>query len=135
MRLLSFLSAVEHAITSETAAPTQRAAWETTRMVSFQRGVARLTLDVHPGSRSAIPGGAIFLQAFALADGSSCLKASLTWRGSDAFPSVSIYATPTIDWETEAQRVASAWLEGPSGVVSSPSIAELADPQLIANVG
>ena len=85
-------------------------------MVNFHHGLARLTLTPRPAADLPFPGGAIFLQAFALADGSLCLKASLNWRGSEAFPIMSVYSTPTMNWKLEASRIASAWLEGPPAV-------------------
>lgn len=87
-------------------------------MVNFQEGLARLTLTARAGESR--PSGAIFLQAFALADGSICLKASLTWQGSDAFPSLPVFALPDVDWRLEATRIAKAWGEGPSAALAVP---------------
>ena len=115
MRLISFLSDIERAVLAESPA-VDGGAWETTRMVNFHHGLARLTLTPRPAADLPFPGGAIFLQAFALADGSLCLKASLNWRGSEAFPIMSVYSTPTMNWKLEASRIASAWLEGPPAV-------------------
>jgi len=116
MRLLSFLTAVENALTAESP-PLAGGAWDTTRMVNFHHGLARLTLIPRPGN--PLPGGAIFLQEFVLADASLCLKASLNWKGRDAFPVLAVYSTPQLDWNLEAARVAGTWMEGPIEIVTS----------------
>lgn len=112
MRLLSFISDIERALTAESPA-IDGGAWETNRMVNFNHGLARLTLKPRPGAEMISSGGTIFVQAFVLADGSLCLKASLNWKGSDALPVIAVYSTPTLNWKLEASRIASRWLEGP----------------------
>lgn len=128
MRLLSFLTDIEKALLAESPA-VDGGAWETTRMVNFHHGLARLTLAARPGNDLAVPGGTIFLQAFVLADSSLCLKASLNWRGSDAFPVIAVYSTPTLNWKLEASRIATAWLEGP------PAMATVTTTDLNAETG
>ena len=113
MRLLSFLSDVERSLLAESPA-VDGGAWESTRMVNFHQGLARLSLTPRPAADLPFPGGAIFLQAFSLADGSLCLKASLNWKGSESFPTISVYSTPETNWKLEASRIASVWLEGPA---------------------
>lgn len=117
MRLLSFLSDIEKALTAESPV-VEGGAWDTTRMVNFNQGLARLTLTARPGNELPCSGGTIFLQSFALADGSLCLKASLNWRGSDVLPVISVYSTPTLNWKLESSRVAMAWLEGPPALAT-----------------
>ena len=117
MRLLSFLSDIERAVIAESPV-VDGGAWETTRMVNFQHGLARLTLTPRASADLPLSGGAIFLQAFVLADGSLCLKASLNWKGSEAFPVLAVYSTPTMNWKLEASKIASAWLEGPPAQAS-----------------
>jgi len=112
MRLLSFLSDIEKAVVAESPA-VEGGAWEATRMMNFDQGLGRLTLAPRPNSELPFPGGAIFLQAFALADGSQCLKATLSWSGSSVTHAVPVYSTPTLNWKLEASRIASTWLEGP----------------------
>jgi len=112
MRLLSFLSDIERALIAESPA-IDGGAWTTNRMVNFHHGLARLTLAPTAAAADILSSGSIFLQAFVLADGSLCLKASLNWKGSDAFPVIAVYSTPTLNWKLEASRIASAWLEGP----------------------
>jgi hypothetical protein len=118
MRLLSFLTDIEKSLVAESPA-VDGGAWETTRMINFHQGLARLTLKARPGAELPVEGGTIFLQSFALADGSLCLKASLNWKGSEVFPIIAVYSTPTMNWKLEASRIASAWLEGPA---SAPAI-------------
>ncbi len=117
MRLLSFLSDIEKALIAESPV-VEGGAWETNRMVNFHHGLARLTLTARPGNELPSPGGTIFLQAFVLANGSLCLKANLNWKGSDAFPVLAVYSTPTLNWKLEASRIAMAWLEGPPAMAS-----------------
>lgn len=98
-------------------------------MVNFHHGLARLTLK----PRTAGQGGSVFLQAFALADGSQCLKASLNWDGSENVPVVSVYSTPTLNWKKEATRIATAWLAGPGEMASVTSVdmtAPIAQPKV-----
>ena len=81
-------------------------------MVNFQRGLARLSLTPSKSDRSA-RSGSILLQAFTLADGSLCLKASLSWDSSDAVTVIAVYSTPTLNWRNEAARIANDWFNGP----------------------
>jgi hypothetical protein len=116
MRLLSFLTEIENKLRADSPALTG-GAWQTTRMVNFHNGLARLHLSPRPGN-DARP-GTIFLQAFSLADGSLCLKASLQWEGADAAPVLAVYSTPKLNWKLEASRIASVWMEGPQEFVST----------------
>jgi hypothetical protein len=119
MRLLSFLTQIEDALNAESPA-IDGGAWETMRMVNYHHAIARLTISPRPGNE--LPAGAVFVQSFALADGSVCLKASLNWKGRDVFPVFSVYSTPRLNWKLEASRIALAWLEGPSEVVTCSPI-------------
>jgi hypothetical protein len=116
MRLLSFLSDIEKSLVAESPM-VEGGAWQTTRMVNFHHGLARLTLAPR-GNDLPLPTGTIFLQAFALADGSLCLKASLNWKGSEAFPTMAVYSTPNTNWKLEASKIASRWLEGAPATAS-----------------
>lgn len=124
MRLLSFLTDIEKSLLAESPA-VDGGAWETTRMISFHQGLARLTLTARPGVELPVTGGTIFLQSFALADGSLCLKASLNWKGSEVLPTIAVYSTPTMNWKLEASRIASAWLEGPTAVSTLTPVEDL----------
>lgn len=96
--------------------------WETTRMVNFHHGLARLTLKPRSAGQGVAAGGSIFLQAFALADGSQCLKASLNWNGSEHVPVLAVYSTPTLNWKKEATRIATSWLAGPGEQASVTTV-------------
>jgi len=118
MRLLSFLTAIEQALLAES--PGIRGEdWESLRMVNFHHHLARLTISRRDGNERRT--GAIFIQGFALADGSNCVKAYLNWDGSESHRSFAVYSTPHLDWEREASRIAKAWLEGPGTRVTSAS--------------
>jgi hypothetical protein len=119
MRLLSFLTEIEKALIAESPS-SAGSAWETTRVVNFHHGLARLTLTPRAGNTHL--GGAIFVQAFTLADASFCLKISLNWTGQDSFPVLAVYSTPTLDWKSEASRIAGSWREGPHEVVTSSDL-------------
>ena len=123
MRLLSFLSDVERAIIAESPV-VEGGAWESTRMVNFQLGLGRVFLTARPTAAVPVAGGNIFIQAFALADGSQCLKATLSWKDSRATTSLAVYTTPGLNWKLEAARVAMAWLEGPPASIPDSGLAE-----------
>lgn len=122
MRLLSFLSDIEKSIVAESPV-VDGGAWESTRMVNFEQGLGRLTLMPRPAADLPLPGGTIFLQAFALADGSQCLKATLSWRDSQVTSALAVYTTPMLNWKLQASRIASAWMEGPPPApISDPTL-------------
>jgi hypothetical protein len=118
MRLLSFLTDIERAIIAESPV-VEGGAWESTRMVNFEQGLGRVTLAPRSPSDLPLPGGTIFLQAFALADGSQCLKATLSWNDSQVSSSIAVYSTPSLNWKLEASRIASTWLEGPPAATAA----------------
>lgn len=122
MRLLSFLTDIERAIRLETNAD-DTSVWDSSRIVNFKTGLARLTLAVRD-AKSEMPQGAILVQHFALANGSFCLKANLSWVGSESCPVMSVYDTPTLNWKLEAARIASAWLAGPAAEGSTILMSE-----------
>ena len=99
-------------------------------MVNFHHGLARLTLRPRTSCSATILGGTVFLQAFTLADGSLCLKASLNWKGSESLGVVAIHTTPNLNWKNEASRIASMWLQGPpSGVTTTETDAHTTEFQ------
>ncbi len=118
-RLLSSLTQIEQALLKESAS-NNGPSWEVTRMVNYHHGLARMTLTPPAGADSTQVRGAIFLQSYMLADGTLCFKASLNWQGSDAFPVISIFTKPGLDWQTESTRIASAWLAGPPASADAP---------------
>jgi hypothetical protein len=120
MRLLSFLTDIERAIRLEANAD-ETSIWDTARIVNFKTGLARLTLAVRDAD-SGMPQGSVLVQHFGLANGSFCLKASLSWEGSAANSIVSVYDTPLLNWKLEAVRIATAWLAGPPAEAITVSI-------------
>lgn len=119
MRLLSFLTEIEKALLAESPM-IDGGAWDSSRMVNFHQGLARLSLSPREGNDFV--GGTVFLQAFKLADGSLCLKANLSWKDSKASLILAVYSTPQLNWKLEASRIASTWLEGPSAHEVAPRV-------------
>lgn len=117
-RLLCFFSDIERSLLADDPAPDE-GAWETSRTVNYTLDLARLALNVRHGDQSLHPRGIINLQGFTLADGTSCLKAALTWAGSSAEVMQAIYTKPGLNWTSEARRVAALWMAGPPAVVAS----------------
>jgi hypothetical protein len=64
------------------------------------------------------------LQGFALADGSLCMKANLTWQGTENSAMYAIYAKPKIDWRLEASQIADKWLDGLLAVTEAHHLQE-----------
>ncbi len=110
-RLLSFLSDIECSMAADDPAPSD-GSWETTRTVNYNQGLARLVLNVRLPDTKIEPRGIIMLQSFLLADESTCLKAILSWTGSDAKVTKSIYSKPEMNWTSEARKVAAEWMAG-----------------------
>jgi hypothetical protein len=111
MRLLSFLNDIEHALNADEPSP-QGGVWESTRTINYLQGVARLSLGTRNSAGTVKPLGTVTLQAFELADGTSCLKSYLSWSGSQSESIHAIYAKPDLNWAGEARRVAAGWLNG-----------------------
>ena len=114
MRLLSFLTDIERAIRVEANAD-EGAIWDSTRIVNFKAGLARLTLTSREAD-SGFPAGGLLIQHFDLANGSFCIKASLNWQGCEGSSIISVYETPTLNWKLEASRIATAWIAGPASI-------------------
>ncbi len=131
MRLLSFLSDIERAIRLEANAD-EGAVWNSARIVNFKTGLARLTLTSCEVD-SGMPEGTILAQHFKLANGSFCLKASLSWQGSDRGTILSVYDTPTLNWKLEATRIGSAWLAGPPAATVEMTLTESEERVAIAS--
>ena len=128
MRLLSFITEIERALVAESPA-IDGGAWDSARLVNFQQQLARLSLTARPGAELPVTRGTIFLQSFALADGSLCLKTSLNWNDNNAPVTIAVYATPGVNWKLEASRIASLWLEGPRAV-AAPTLHEMSEAPL-----
>jgi len=120
-RLLSLLADIEKAI--RCSLPDEDGiTMESSRMVSFHTGLARLSFRAR-GPNGVEPRGQLQLQHFNLADGRVSVKIHLSWAGSEARRTVELYTLPGVEWRTEVQRVAEAWLDGPPmGVASEPSM-------------
>ena len=109
-RLLSLLADIEKAIRCSMP-DSDGIALESTRMVNFHSGLARLSFRART-SHGAEPRGQLQLQHFNLADGRVCVKVHLGWAGSEAHRTIELYTLPGVEWGTEVQRVAEAWLDG-----------------------
>ena len=121
MRLLSFITEIERALNAESPV-VEGGAWNSLRLVNFRQQLARVTLTANPAAELPIIGGSVFVQCFTLADGSICLKASLSWTGSESSQTIAVYDTPGLNWRLEASRIASTFLEGPREVAGTTSI-------------
>lgn len=118
-RLLSFLSDLEHALAADDPSPSD-GAWENKRSVNYHLGLARLLLGVRlPEGGKNEPRGSILLQSYQLADGSPCLKAALSWAGTDRNVVRSIFSRPDVDWTREARKIAAEWMAGPPAKVEA----------------
>lgn len=136
MRLLSFLTEIERSLFMEANA-TEGTVWETSRMVNFQAGLARLILTHRPDAEIEMPQGTVLVQHFCLADGSFCLKTHLHWQGTETTQTLAVYDTPLLNWKLEASRIASAWLAGPpaeSALVATSDV-ENSDVDRLAAAG
>ena len=117
-RMLSFLSDLERALAADDPAPDD-GNWETSRTVNYHLGLARLTLAVRTAT-GLTPRGTVLLQGYQLADGTPCLKAALSWHGSESTNTRAIYHKPDINWTSEARKVAAEWMAGPpTGVLAA----------------
>lgn len=110
-RLLSLLTDIERALLANDPAP-DGGAWDTLRLVNFRQGLARLTLSIRSPSRVTSAAGSILLQGFTLADGTFCVKANLTWQGTDNSTIYAVYTKPETNWRVEAGQMADKWLDG-----------------------
>ena len=116
-RLLSLLTDIEKAI--RCSMPEEDAAvLETSRIISYHSGLARLTLKARSFA-GLDPRGQMELQHFHLADGTLCVKVFLGWAGNPARREVDLFTLPGVKWDPEVQRIAEAWLDGPPLQVSA----------------
>lgn len=118
-RLLSFLSDFERALQADDPNPDE-GSWRTQRTVNYRTGLARLQLDVALPDGGNKPRGTVMLQSYHLADGTPCLKAELTWAGTETSLFHSIFAKPGCDWKSEARRLAAKWMGGPPAIMNLP---------------
>jgi len=86
--------------------------WETLRVINFHQGLARLTLSVRSSAGATAQRGSILLQSYILADGSQCVKANLSWQGTETAVVHAIYSKTETNWHGEASQIAIKWLDG-----------------------
>ncbi|MDP1579773.1 MAG: hypothetical protein Q8M02_05810 [Candidatus Didemnitutus sp.] len=116
-RLLSFLSDIENSLAADDPSPDD-GAWETTRTVNYHLGLARLNLGVRTAA-GATPRGTVLLQGYELADGTACLKATLSWCSSENRLIRPIFTRPNVNWTSEARKIAAEWMAGPPASTGS----------------
>ena len=122
-RLLSLLTEIERALIANDPSP-DGGTWDTLRLINFRQGLARLTLSARSTTGVTSARGSILLQGFNLADGSLCLKANLTWQGTEQTSVYAIYAKPEINWRGEAAQIAVKWLDGQFAVAEAAGSTE-----------
>jgi hypothetical protein len=120
-RLLSLLSEIERSLLANDPAP-DGGTWETVRLINFHQGLARLTLAVRSPAGVTTQRGVILLQHFTLADDTQCVKANLSWQGSELAAVHPIYSKPNLNWNGEAGQIAVKWLDG------RPEVGSAEDP-------
>jgi hypothetical protein len=110
-RLLSFISDFERALLADDPSPDE-GNWQNERTVNYLAGLARVQLTVRlpDGQRKAR--GTVLVQGFRLADGVGCLKAQLSWTGTETTASHSIFSKPGCNWKSEARKLAANWMAG-----------------------
>ena len=127
MQLLSFLSEIGDALIKQSISdmgPT----WDITRIVNYHQGLGRMTLTPPAGADETQMRGVIFLQIYHLADGSLCLKANLSWQGSEQFSTITVFSKPGLKWRTATSQIASTWLAGPpTACVTQGESSQVAD--------
>ena len=133
-RLLSFLSDFECSLAADDPAPSD-GSWETTRTVNYNQGLARLMLGVRLPDGKLEQRGTVMLQSFLMANETTCVKAALSWVGSESKIGRSIYSKPETNWVSEARKVAAEWMAGPPAKPESATEDQGArDPSIAAAV-
>jgi hypothetical protein len=122
-RLLTLLTEIERALIANDPSP-DGGAWDTLRLVNFHQGLARLTLSIRSQAGLTSGQGIVLLQDFTLADGTQCVKASLSWQGVEKSSIFSIYSKPALNWHREAGQIAAQWLDGHVAAVEARVLAE-----------
>lgn len=119
MRLLSFITDIEHAVVANSPM-VDGGAWSSQRVINFPRGLGRLELVPRPGAELPVNGATVALQTFLLANGECCIKARLSWPDEERAQDFAVYPTPSLNWKGEASRIAMALLDGPSALPPVP---------------
>lgn len=133
-RLLSLLTDIERAMIANDPTPDD-GAWDTLRLINFNQGLARLTLSIRGADGVIRASGQILLQNFSLADGSQCMKANLSWHGSESTAVYAIYSKPELNWKLEASQIANKWLDGRHTAAEAAATATGADSPLLQAAG
>ena len=110
-RLLSFISDFERALLADDPSPDE-GSWKNERAVNYRTGLARVQLAVLLPDGQIKPRGTVLIQGFRLADGVSCLKAQLSWAGTEATRTHPIFSKPGSNWKSEARKLAANWMAG-----------------------
>ncbi|MBI2517605.1 MAG: hypothetical protein HYV95_11945 [Opitutae bacterium] len=129
-RLLSFLTDIEKALAADDPSPSD-GSWDTARTINYHLGLARIALGVRAPDGRKESRGCVLLQSYALADGTPCLKAALSWSGVESSVIRSIYTKPDLNWTSEARKVAAEWMAGPPAK-TEPLMAEVPAAPLTA---
>ena len=134
-RLSSFLSSIAAACQCDEPSP-NGGSWDISRTINYRLGLARLVLSSRSPEQGVQPMGSILLQSFVLADGSPCVKATLSWTENATTAAHAVYAKPDTNWEAAARLMASEWLAGApeSKLVAVPAEAVEEHEQLAAAV-
>ena len=117
-RLLTFLTDFEATLRADDPSP-NNGTWQNSRTVNYRNGLARLQINVLNAEKVSKPRGGLLLQAYQLADGTPCLKASLIWADSEQTTGFAIFPKPGRDWKSEARRLAAEWMAGPPPVAQT----------------
>ena len=126
-RLLTLLTEIERAIIANDPTPDE-GRWESSRLINFHQGLARLTLSVSAPAGVTTVRGIVLLQHFILADGTQCVKANLSWAGVEKSSIYSIYSKPLLNWNREASQIAVQWLDGHLAAIEAAQAAAAATP-------
>jgi hypothetical protein len=126
-RLLSFLTDVEKALAADDPAPAD-GSWDNSRTINYHLGLARVMLCARTPDGRKETRGSVLLQSYALADGTPCLKAVLSWSGVESSVIRSIYTKPDLNWTSEARKIAAEWMAGPPAKAEPLSSEEPAVP-------
>ena len=118
-RLLSFISDFERALLADDPSPDE-GTWQNERAVNYRTGLARVQLVVRLPDGQSKPRGAVLVQGFRLADGVGCLKAQLSWTGTETTANHSIFSKPGCNWKSEARKLAANWMAGVPAAVEAP---------------
>ena len=126
-RLLTLLTRIERAVVANDPNP-EGGNWDTLRLVNFHQGLARLTMSIRSAGGVTSSQGVILLQDFTLADGTQCVKASLSWEGVEKNTVYSIYSKPTLDWNREAAQIGAQWQDGHMAALETKALAASHNP-------